>query len=272
MTTSKWRLLPDIKASGPAQMALDQALLDCAGDKGFIPTLRFLHFQPPALTIGHFQNLEEIDVEACKRNGIEVARRPTGGKAILHLDDFTYSIVLPASSHPPESTLGAYAILCGGIILALRSLGLETSLDSNEGPSYKKTGPACFAATTGADLRYHSRKICGSAQTRHHGNVLQHGSILLEENSALLFDLLRFEEADRRGKARLDYRQAYVPLHEVAADTSWQELAEAFADGFAKAFAAELYNTDLTTSERLRWNRLMQEAQQLSLIPRSPNA
>jgi len=217
-------------------MEFDRALLESASDDGFITTMRFFHFRPAALTIGRFQDLAEIDLHACREHGIEVARRPTGGKAILHLDDFTYSMVLPAQAGLPENTLEAYAILSRGIILALQSLGLNAAITIDGNRGYKEAGGACFAATTGADLKYEGRKICGSAQLRRHGALLQHGSILLKDHSQLLFKLLRFQDSMSRELARERYESAYLPLNASGLDVSWQDIALAFQQGFSEAF------------------------------------
>lgn len=217
-------------------MEFDRALLESASDDGFIPTMRFYRFRPSALTIGRFQDLAEIDLHACREHGIEVARRPTGGKAILHLDDFTYSVVLPAQAGLPENTLEAYAILSRGIILALQSLGLYTAITINGDRGYMKAGGACFAATTGADLKYEGRKICGSAQLRRHGALLQHGSILIKDHSQLLFKLLRFQDSMSRERARERYESAYLPLNATGLDVSWRDLTLAFQQGFSEAF------------------------------------
>ena len=109
-------------------MALDQAVLEAALRRGFLPTLRFYRWSPPALSIGRFQPLEDIDVEACDARGIEVTRRPTGGKSILHLDDFTYSVVFPPGSNLPENVVEAYRLICGGI---LRAFVIDFLLEEN---------------------------------------------------------------------------------------------------------------------------------------------
>ncbi|OFW55934.1 MAG: hypothetical protein A2W01_05665 [Candidatus Solincola sediminis] len=217
-------------------MTLDSALLKSASSIDFIPTLRFFRFHPPALTVGRFQDLAEIDFDACRKKGIQVARRPTGGKGILHLDDFTYSVVLPARSDLPENVLEAYAVLSRGIILALQSLGLDTILATSGNATYKKAGGACFAATTGADIKYQGRKICGSAQLRRHGALLQHGTILLEDRSRMFFELMSFKNDNLKEQARKEYEAAYIPLRTAGFNGSWEDLAHAFQQGFSKAF------------------------------------
>lgn len=236
-------------------MALDLALLESAHEKGFPPTLRFLRFQPAAITIGRFQDESEIDMDACAAHGVEVARRPTGGKAILHLDDFTYSLVMPASAHLPAGTLEAYELLSRGIVRAIGILGLEAQMKSNGDSSYK-AGAACFAATTGADLRYKGRKLCGSAQVRSSGSVLQHGSILMRDRSELLFRLLSFETESSRRKAMEEYRSGCLALEEAGLDARWEEIADAFVRGFSDALGAEIAPGSLCPREIALWKAL----------------
>jgi lipoate-protein ligase A len=214
--------------------------------------------------LGRFQNLDEINAQACTRAGVELARRPTGGKAILHLDDFTYSIIIPAGWGLPKNTFEAYALLSGGIIFALRSFGFDTVIDSSVEQAYEKAGAACFAATTGADLRYEGRKICGSAQVRRNGSVLQHGSLLLRDNSRLMFDLLRFDDDEVKEKARVAFCHSYVPLYEIDTDISWQSLARAFVQGFSESFGVDLVEGGLTPWEESCWQRGLQAAEAIS--------
>lgn len=106
-------------------MALDQTLLEAACEEDFVPTLRFYRWSPPALSIGRFQPIDDVDLDSCAAEGIEVTRRPTGGKSILHLDDFTYSIVMPRGFPLPDGVVEAYRLISEGILLALERLGLD---------------------------------------------------------------------------------------------------------------------------------------------------
>jgi lipoyl(octanoyl) transferase len=255
-SSPSWRLLSTPSASGARNMALDQALLDNASRAGFIPTMRFYSWSPAALSIGRFQPADDVDLEVCTAEGIDVVRRPTGGKSILHLDDFTYSIVIPPSYPMPDSVVEAYRIICGGILRALELLGIDASILVRRGDDYRSAGGACFAASTQADLEYAGRKLCGSAQVRRRGALLQHGSILLKDHSELLFKLLRFGDVkDREGHLR-DFRSRCMSLDETGHPCSWSEMADAFRHGFADAFQARLEEGGLSTEEDRRWEDL----------------
>ena len=251
-----WRLIPSQPASGASHMALDQALLEAASGGSFHPSLRFYRWSPPALSLGRFQPLGEVDLEACAAEGIEVVRRPSGGKSILHLDDFTYSIVIPRGFSLPDSVVEAYRLICRGILCALEHLGLTAAIRSSGGDDYRLAGGACFAATTQADLEFAGRKLCGSAQVRRKGALLQHGSILLEDRSELLFRLLRFGDEERREWGLEGYRRRCVALNETGLRYSWEEVEASFMQGFQESFGVEIEERCLTTWEEKRWSVL----------------
>ncbi len=252
----RWRLLSFPPASGTRNMALDQALLQCASAAGFRPTMRFYRWSPPALSIGRFQPADDVDLDRCDAEGIDVVRRPTGGKSILHLDDFTYSIVFPRSYPLPDSVVEAYNIICGGILRALEHLGVDAAMQSHKGDDYRSAGGACFAASTQADLEYAGRKLCGSAQVRRQGALLQHGSILLSDHAELLHNLLRFRSTEERERHLRDFRARCMALDETGYLGSWSEIADSFHHGFADTFQVELEEGVLSPQENRLWEEL----------------
>lgn len=253
---ANWRLLPITSDSGARNMALDHALLEAAAEHKFVPSLRFFHFEPPALTVGRFQSLDDIDLDACREEGIEVVRRPTGGKSILHLADFTYSLVLPAGFGLPQTVVETYVLLSRGIVIGLEYLGLDAHIECSARGRYRQAGGACFASSTDADLQYNGRKICGSAQLRRQGAVLQHGSILLEDRSELMFRLLHFQDEELRRQALRQYRQNYIPLSDTGRVYTWDQIAYSLQKGFGEGFGANLKGGALTKLEEARWRIL----------------
>ena len=251
-----WRLLPSLPVDGYGHMALDQALLESAIYEDFTPTLRFLRWDPPALSIGRFQDINDIDLETCAQENIDVVRRPTGGKSILHMDDFTYSLVFPPNCGLPQNVVDAYSVICEGILAAVRHLGLQAVLQSRESGDYSQVKGACFAASTQADLEYRGRKICGSAQVRRRGALLQHGSILMQDRSGLLYRLLSFDSEKERRESLQRYRSRCVPLSAAAIDCSWTEMAESFIRGFSECFAVKIETGELSPGEEAAWQRL----------------
>lgn len=172
------RLILDSPASGGRNMALDEALLEAVAGGLAPPTLRFYTFERPTLTLGYSQALSAADRAACAEAGVEVARRPTGGRAVLHDRDLTYSVVQPVLTG--ESVGESYCRLSRAIAAAIGQLGLVAEVaKATRQPSGQERPVDCFAVSTGADLVVRGRKLVGSAQVRRRGVMLQHGSIRL---------------------------------------------------------------------------------------------
>lgn len=214
------RLVDDLgtPASAAEQMAADATMLaDVAA--GGPPILRLYTWARPALTVGRFQPERDVDADACARHAIEVARRPSGGRALLHGGDLTYALALRRVLEPVTTT---YRWIAGGLVAALRELGVDTAVAEHGG----RPGPACFSACAGADLRVGERKVCGSAQVRRGHAILQHGSVLLRR--------LAVDESDlTRGVRRGALRRATVTLEELGATTQPIAVAAAFVQGFS---------------------------------------
>lgn len=219
-----WRLVDDLDhpRDAAAQMAADLALLDAVAD-GSPPLLRLYRWRPPALSLGRFQSETDVDVAACARHGVEVVRRPTGGKALLHGGDLTYAVALPEPSGAEGTVDAVYRRLADGLLAGLADLGVDAALACHQGPA----GAVCMATQQGADLRVGDRKVCGSAQVRRRGVVLQHGSILLER--------LPFDETDLvvgSEVARDRLRDATVTLEELGAPIDPTRVGAAVVEGF----------------------------------------
>ncbi len=182
-----WRLLPFQVLRAGENMAIDEAVFRLNRREGLPPTLRFFGWNPPAVSLGYFQKtFREINVDFCRHEGIDIVRRPTGGKAVLHDHELTYSIVA-AMDHPlfTGDILETYRIISACIVEALKRLGLAPEMVS-EGRSAAGTSleAYCFAAPSKYELLVGGRKICGSAQVRGGGTFLQHGSLLVDIDPA----------------------------------------------------------------------------------------
>jgi lipoate-protein ligase A len=239
-----WRLIDDLDAGLDAagQMAADESLLEEVAT-GAPPALRLYRWIPPAVTLGHFQPDDDVDADTCRRLGVEVVRRPTGGQGLLHGADLTYAVVAPR----PEGVAGRvdafYSWIAGGLITGLALLGVEAAVARHDGPA----GPVCFAGQQGADLRVGERKICGSAQVRRRGAVLQHGSILLTRLPYDETDLFR-PRPGAPAVTREQLRAATVTLEELGAPVEAHTVAAAVVEGFATALGVTF---DLQSTSRL---------------------
>lgn len=186
-----WRRLGFEVRSGAANMALDAATLAAVEAGEAPPTLRLYAFDPPALSLGYGQADDEVDHEACRRLGIAVVRRPTGGRAVLHERDLTYAVVLPADDpRIPPTVPGTYQVVAEALRDALLALGArDVAVAARRATA--GADPACFAAAARAELLLGGRKVAGSAQRRGRRAVLQHGSILLDPDPGRLAACLR---------------------------------------------------------------------------------
>jgi len=176
-----WKLLISPPADGSWNMAVDEYILGRfeSRDK---PVLRFYSWHPPTISLGYAQTLQRhIDVEACRQRGIRIVRRPTGGKAVLHDRELTYSIIGRLGQLPFESDLlSSYREIARAFQEGFKEMGLNAEM----APKQKKAAGAgissCFAQPSAYEITIHDRKILGSAQKRTRSGVLQHGSLLFE--------------------------------------------------------------------------------------------
>ena len=178
---SRWRLIESGPLPGALNMALDAALLELHALGESPPTLRLYQWEPAALSLGYFQRRCGLDTAACRRLGIDVVRRPTGGRAVLHLHDLTYSLVAGLPEGLPSSPAAAYRLICSGLLAGLRLLGVEA--EPGREPLKPPQPEVCFLRLAACDLSHGGRKFAGSAQTWRGSSLLQHGSIVLSSQA-----------------------------------------------------------------------------------------
>lgn len=171
------RLLIDAPATGPRNMAVDEVLLESAGRDG-IATLRFYHWQPPCLSLGYFQSYDDRRGHAAS-SSCQVVRRASGGGAIVHDMEITYSLALPAAEVPHPSSNHLYQIAHRALQNALSEWHIATAICDR--PAGAQSAFLCFQRHAVGDLLFHKQhKIAGSAQRRQRQAILQHGSVLLQ--------------------------------------------------------------------------------------------
>jgi lipoate-protein ligase A len=249
-------------------MALDEALLDAcvASPEGF-PVLRLYAFQPACLSIGFSQEFARaVDAGWCRSNGIDVVRRPTGGRAVLHDAEVTYSVVARRDAPPFDGDLLAvYEAVSGGLLAAFRLLGLDAAI-SKEAPSAGSPGggAVCFAEPSRHEISAGGLKIAGSSQMRRRRAFLQHGSIPISLDAGRL--------AAATGTAPLplpkgssDPARAHGLGALIGRALSPAGLRAAIRSGFEEAFGVRLAPGRATPSEReraewLRAHRYLTEA------------
>lgn len=199
MSHQKWRLIRSGPLSGACNMALDEALLESVAAGRSLPVLRLYGWSPPAVTLGYFQRIEAaVNLEACRSLGLDVVRRITGGRAVLHDREVTYSVISPERSALfPGGILENYRMIARVLQQTLDSFGLTTLLASGRSRSCGSSGPqqsACFTAPATYELLHAGCKVTGSAQKRQGDAFLQHGSIPVELDPERLFRALDTEQ------------------------------------------------------------------------------
>lgn len=239
-------------------MAIDESVLTHHLNGEVPPTLRVFRWSQPSISLGRFQSIErEIISERCKQLGVALVRRPTGGRAVYHHDEFTYSIVISKRYGVPPGVVAAYAYLAQGLLAALRLLGVQAEL-SDERVS-KHPSAACFASSTQADLTSGGFKLIGSAQVWKEDALLQQGSLPLDDQSAEFFSMLRFPNEVAKEEALAQYREKTTPLHTFVPGAFWNDVADAFQNGFSEALQEDFVYDTLSPSEWELAHRLVEE-------------
>lgn len=231
------RLLLTHYNSGPWNMAVDEAVLEAVATGKQLPTLRLYGWNPSAITIGYFQSLqEEVDTEKCKENAVAIVRRITGGGAVYHDKEITYSFIIPETDGLiVKEIIPSYKQISEGIIKALDSFGLNTQ----------------FVPIN--DLLVNGKKVSGNAQTRKQKTILQHGTILLDVDVKKMFSLLKVSDEKIRDKMITTVEDRVTSLkQQMGKDISFAEIEAALIKGFSTAFDIEFVTGVLSLEEQHR--------------------
>lgn len=246
-----WRLLITDPAPGSWNMAVDEAIARCAADGISPTTLRFYQWQPGAVSLGRHQPVADIDRAQVERRGYGLVRRPTGGRAILHIDELTYSIAGQAEDESLQgAVLDSYNRLSEGLMLGLQRLGLEAT----KAPATNRAGldvsPVCFEVPSAYELVVGQHKIMGSAQSRRGGYVLQHGSLPLHGDITRLVDVLVAPDEAARASMRQMLRERAATVETLLGRrvTFW-EAATVLIDGLNSALGVDLEQGELSPEE-----------------------
>ncbi|MCC6978921.1 MAG: lipoate--protein ligase family protein [Candidatus Melainabacteria bacterium] len=256
-----WRLIDFESFDAATNMAVDEAILDAHIAAEVPPTLRFYGWAPPAVSIGYGQKLPEKVCQKIAERGFDVVKRPTGGRAVLHLDELTYSFVGSANGQGKvlgSSVIESYKKICQALIAGFKTLGVTVEIGQGQAASRQMLD--CFTATTTADLHYQGKKIVGSAQLRRHDALLQHGSILLCQEQNLMGELLLLKGKSDSAALEED-NQRHANLFEITGiAVSALELIPAFKAGFETTFGIALESDQLTPGEWRRVDEIKEKA------------
>ena len=249
--TATWRLIIDAEADGATNMARDEAILNSVIDGAGLPTLRFYAWSPPCLSLGRSQQFAEADLAACRSAGVDIVRRPTGGRSILHTDELTYSVsLLQTDPRARGGIVESYRRLSEGLLAGLLSLGVDATQAAGQKTGAGETTAVCFEAPSDYEITVAGRKLVGSAQWRARGGVLQHGTLPLSGDLARIVDYLAFPDSERPAQRRRLHRKALTLEEAIGAVLPFDMVAGALADGFADALNLTLVPGELTAQER----------------------
>jgi lipoate-protein ligase A len=210
----------------------------------------------PTISLGFHQRSEDIDFERCFNDGVEVVRRPTGGRAILHAGEITYCLIVPVENNAGKKLLKIiYQKAHNAILNTLQNEGAQVVLSKN-GKLHAGHNPLCFASSAGTELELEGKKVVGSAQRLLKNAVLQHGSILLTgEHLNLPFYLQTSEENGKRLRRKLEENSTHLALNDD------RELRDRLAEEMMKAFNLSLERSQLTNEEIIEINKNQQRFQ-----------
>ena len=253
---ARWRLIiEDEPRSGAANMAVDEAIAIASAAGDVPPTLRFYRWSPPAVSLGRHQKVADVDVNRIEALGYHLVRRTTGGRAILHTDELTYSAAAPADEPRMEGgVMDAYLRLSNGLLSGLQALGLQAEKAGADVRAGRDVSAACFEVPSAYEITARGRKLMGSAQSRRQGYVLQHGSLPLFGDIARLVDVLALP-ADEAVTLRNQLSTRALTLADalgVPAESSllgFAHVAAAMSAGFAETLNLELVPGALTAAE-----------------------
>ena len=229
---SKIRILETGHNPGPWNMALDEVLMH--GVNNDMPILRVYGWQPPTVSIGYFQSIdEEVDLKKCAQMGIDVVRRITGGGAVLHDSELTYSFI---TSIYPKNIMESYNLICDPVVECIKKLGFN----------------AKFAPLN--DIVVDNKKVSGNAQTRKKNTLLQHGTILLGVNVEKMFSVLKIPSEKIRDKMISDAKSRVMGLNKT-----FEEVSCALKESFGEKFGSEIVAGDPTIEETEKAKKLASE-------------
>lgn len=246
-------------------MAVDESILEHAGRGDALPTFRLYAWDPPCLSLGHAQPFADVDTVRLQAYGWEVVRRMTGGRAILHTDELTYSVCGQSDEPTLAGTLlESYNRLAGALLAAVQNLGLLVEMKENKADNGGIPNPVCFEVPSTYEITADGKKLIGSAQARRKDGVLQHGSLPLTGDLTRICQALVFPDESAREAAigRLLARATTVESV-LGREIAWETAAQAFVRAFEaqlglKLEAGELSESELARAEELRSEKYAQ--------------
>ncbi|MCC7430590.1 lipoate--protein ligase family protein [bacterium] len=261
--SENWRFLDTEDNDGNFNMAFDEALLNLISQNK-TPVLRFFTWKPYAVSLGNGQKITSINKQKVLAEGFEIVRRPTGGRAIFHAEELTYSIILPNEHELAKSGITeTYNKISIALLNGLKNCGLtsaEFEKSQIDFANFYKTENSfpCFSASARYEIVVNGKKIIGSAQKKTSFGVLQHGTILIGKAHSKLVDFLNVSEAARQ-KIKVEFLQKTTEIStELGFVPKLSGVKKAFLDGFSEAFCVTFVESKPFENELAETEKLLQ--------------
>jgi len=244
----EWNFIDAGEHIGQFNMDSDTSLAETLLQGSGFPTLRLYTWKPRAISLGYNQNSSEIDVGSCKKAGIDIVRRPTGGRAILHAEELTYAVAMPSDS---PSILASYNSISRALLRGLSVFGVDATFEQSQ-PRFREayktpSSIPCFSSSARYEIQWQGRKLVGSAQRRMRNDrntvLLQHGSILCGPAHRQLARFLRIPTGTDRKAIEQNLMARTVDLSEIVGGVDMTNLAECIKRGFELEWGIEFVHS-----------------------------
>ena len=257
-----WRFLSTGLGDAFFNMGMDEAIAGSVQAGVSPPAFRVYGWTPPAISFGYAQRIDrEVNLEGCRRLGIDLVRRPTGGRAVLHWEELTYSVVCRWDDPTLGGSLGAaYRTIGEGLAAGLRRLGVEAAMEQTGHVPVRPRGsgiaPPCFSSAARSEIMVNGRKLVGSAQRQMGDILLQHGSVLIGAAHLQIVEAMSLAP-EVRTRIRESLRSSTICLDELVEGITFEKLAESLRIGMEERFkvrirAEKAYTEEYAAAERLK--------------------
>jgi len=262
MHKETWRLIITSPNTGGWNMALDEAILESVAQKMQPPTWRLYAWNPFCLSLGHAQPIKDVNRDTLVAHKGGLVRRPTGGRAILHADELTYSVCAPLGNiHIEGGVIESYRRISDVLLNTLEKIGIgaDSKLKEQE-EKHRSKDPVCFQYPSDYEITFAGKKIIGSAQARRFGALLQHGSMPLFGDISRIISCLKFDTQDKQEQATENLISRAATLKDVAGrQVSWKEAANAMISACEEVLRVHLVHQPVSDHELSRAQELVAE-------------
>ena len=239
---NKWRLIDSGLCDAAFNMALDEAIAVHVRQGRALPTLRFYQWEIPSVTLGFFQKVQEINITFCREMEIPLVRRRTGGRAVLHGQDLTYSLTCRLDGvHFNDKISSNYARIGRAFLEGLQEIGFSVTMRQRKAERQALKNPSCFQSTSFSEITLNDKKLIGSAQKKWSDGFLQQGSIVMDLDEETMRRIFLLKD--------LEQLKSIAKLNAVAPSITQEQIKTALKKAFEKSFGIEFKEEPSTPSE-----------------------